>query len=132
MLGDPRKLSAADFTQYRRFANWLQGMEARYSIMNFRQDLPGFGEPMEGGWDGFSRINTEDKTGGIIGVFRQGATEKQRMVTVDFLDAAVRYQVKTMDGKIIVTQTGKELFEKGFEVTLEKLYDGELFEIGRL
>jgi alpha-galactosidase len=36
-------------------------MENRYSIMSYRQDLPGFGEPKEGMWDGFSRINTESK-----------------------------------------------------------------------
>ena len=53
MLGDPRKLSDADQKKYRGYADWLQQMEAKYGIMSFRQDLPGFGEPMEGMWDGF-------------------------------------------------------------------------------
>ena len=50
--------------------------------MSYRQDLPGFGEPMEGMWDGFQRINTDSKQGGIIGVFRHGAAETKRQVTV--------------------------------------------------
>ena len=40
MPGDPGKLSANDLKMYREFADWLQFMENRYSIMSFRQDLP--------------------------------------------------------------------------------------------
>ncbi|MES1213878.1 MAG: alpha-galactosidase [Bacteroidota bacterium] len=130
MLGDPRKLSATDLKKYKSYADWLQLMENRYGVMGFRQDLPGFGEPMEGMWDGFQRINTNTKTGGIIGVFRHGAVETKRLVTINYLDAVKTYDVKRFDGTIITTQSGKELREKGFEVALNKFYDGELFEIG--
>ncbi len=129
MLGDPRKLSPADLVKYRGFADWLQLMEKRYQVMSYRQDLPGFGEPMEGKWDGFQRINTETRSGGIIGVFRQGAVEIKRLVTVHDLDPGKTYQVKQMDGKLMAEQTGKELYEKGFEVDLDNLYDGALFEV---
>lgn len=129
MLGDPRKLSTTDLKKYRGYADWLQLMENRYQIMSFRQDLSGFGEPLEGMWDGFQRINTETKSGGIVGVFRHGSHDTKRFVRVNFLDPEKTYQVKQMDGKVIVTQTGKELSTKGFEVPLNKLYDGELFEV---
>lgn len=129
MLGDPRKLTAADLAKYRSFADWLQQMDSRYQVMSFRQDLPGFGEPMEGRWDGFQRINTDTKTGGIVGVFRQGTAETKRQVTVFNLDPAKIYEVKKMDGTLITTQTGLGLGEKGFEVSLDKKYDGDLFEI---
>ncbi len=129
MLGDPRKLSVADFTEYRGYADWLQQMETRYNIMSFRQDLPGFGEPMEGGWDGFGRINTETKSGGIIGVFRQGAIEDRRRITVNNLDSGTVYTVKSLRGETLATLTGSELQAKGFDVKLNKLYDGELYEI---
>jgi hypothetical protein len=33
------------------------------------------------------------------------------------------------EGKVVITQSGKELAEKGFPVKLMKKYDGELFEI---
>ena len=129
MLGDPRKLNADDLKKYRSYADWLQLMETRHGIMSYRQDLPGFGEPREGAWDGFQRINTDTKTGGIIGIFRHGAKEATRLVTDYGLDADKLYHVKNMNGKIIKSMKGKELNGVGFEVTLKKMYDGELFEV---
>jgi alpha-galactosidase len=129
MLGDPRALAPEVLSRYRLLADWLADMDYRYQIMSYRQDLPGFGEPMEGMWDGFQRINTGTKTGGIIGVFRQGARESKRLVTIKFLEADKMYDVKKPDGTIITSQTGKELSETGFMVSLDKLYDGELYEI---
>jgi len=131
MLGDPRKLSETDLRKYRAYSDWLQKMERNYSIMSYRQDLPGFGEPMEGMWDGFQRINTESKNGGIIGVFRHGAVEASRIVTVKYLDPERAYDVRTIYGKVIATFTGKELQEKGFTVNLEGFYSGDLFEISK-
>jgi alpha-galactosidase len=129
MLGDPRKLAAPDLKKYRAYADWLQSMENKHQIMSYRQDLPGFGEPMEGMWDGFQRINTETKKGGIIGVFKHGAIETKRMVTIQQLDPAKRYQVKSMDGKVVATLPGQALQTTGFPVTLTGMYAGELFEI---
>jgi alpha-galactosidase len=129
MLGDPRKLSETDLRKYRGYADWLQKMESKYSIMSFRQDLSGFGEPMEGMWDGFQRINTETKSGGILGIFRHGSVEAKRIVTVNYLIPEVTYYVKTMEGKVIETLTGNDLRKKGFEVGLEGVYSGDLFEI---
>jgi alpha-galactosidase len=130
MLGDPRKLSASDQKKYRKYADWLQQMESKYSIMSYRQDIPGFGEPMDGMWDGFQRINTETKDGGIFGIFRHGSVETKRIVTLNYLDSARTYEVKNVEGKVFESLTGKELAEKGFEVNLEGKYSGELFEIG--
>jgi alpha-galactosidase len=64
---------------------------------------------MDGSWDGFQRINTDTKTGGIIGVFRRGAIEANRLVTINDLNEGSIYQVKTMDGKVITSKTGREL-----------------------
>ena len=130
MLGDPRKLSPADLKKYRNYADWLQSMQTKYDIMSYRQDLRGFGEPREGSWDGFQRINTESKTGGIIGVFRHGAIESKRIVTVNGLEPAKKYSVNSMNGKTIVSLTGDELRKNGFECVITELYAGELFEIG--
>ena len=97
--------------------------------MSYRQDLPGFGEPMEGMWDGFQRINTETKEGGIIGVFRHGAVDTKRIVTIKYLYPEKTYHVKSMDGKVVFSLTGNDLKTTGFSVTLGDLYSGELFEI---
>ncbi|MCY7355934.1 MAG: hypothetical protein LH609_00375 [Rudanella sp.] len=97
--------------------------------MSYRQNLAGFGEPMDGMWDGFQRINTDMKRGGIVGVFRHGSPEMKRMVTVSQLEPALTYRVKTMDGKRITSLTGQALQTTGFAVNLTQLYDGELFEL---
>ena len=129
MLGDPRMLSETDLKKYRAYADWLQQMENKYEIMSFRQDLPGFGEPMEGMWDGFQRVNTDTGNGGIIGVFRHGAVETERVVTVNWLDPVKTYQVKSMNDRVISTATGVDLQTKGFVLNIPELYSGELFEI---
>ncbi|MEZ0607768.1 alpha-galactosidase [Fibrella sp. WM1] len=129
MLGDPRKLTPPDLKKYRAYADWLQAMENKHQIMTFRQDLPGFGEPKEGMWDGFQRINTDTKKGGIIGIFRHNATEAKRQVTVQQLDPTQRYQVKDMAGNVVTTLTGQTLQETGFPVTLAGPYAGALFEL---
>jgi len=129
MLGDPAKLSVADLKIYRNYSDWLKIMESKYSIMSYRQDLIGFGEPMEGMWDGFQRINTTTKSGGIIGIFRHGAVEANRIITVKYLEPLKVYQVKKVDGKVIATLTGQQLSDAGFSVKLEGIYSGELFEV---
>jgi alpha-galactosidase len=132
MLGDPRKLSPGDLKKYRAYADWLQNMQTKYDIMSFRQDLSGFGEPQEGMWDGFQRLNTESKSGGIIAVFRHGAVENKRTVTINYLDPERTYKVKTMDGTEIANKSGKELKSIGLEITIPELYGGELFEVSRI
>ena len=98
--------------------------------MSFRQDLPGFGEPATGFWDGFARINVDTQSGGIVGVFREDAAESSRTVTVRDLNPDARYDVLCgPDRRKVATLTGKELEEKGFRVQLEQRVDGELFEI---
>ncbi len=133
MLGDPRNLSSAERKWYKSWADWLKGLEARHGYMSFRQDLPGFGEPTEGAWDGFSRINTDSGSGGLIGIFNQGSREKSRIITVPWLKPDKTYQIKQgPDGKVVATGSGKKLAEEGFRVTLSELYDGELFEVVKI
>ncbi|HSF53965.1 MAG TPA: glycoside hydrolase family 36 protein [Algoriphagus sp.] len=129
MLGDPRQLNLEDLKKYRGYADWLQAMEENHGIMSFRQDLYGFGEPMEGQWDGFQRINTETKSGGIVGVFRHGSVDSKRRVLVKYLDPNAEYQILTLEGKTISSMKGADLATRGFEIELLKEYEGELLEI---
>jgi alpha-galactosidase len=133
VLGDPRKLTVQQRAEIKSYADWLKAMQSRHNFMVFRQDLPGFGEPAEGHWDGFQRINTDSKSGGIVGVFRQGASEKERTVTVNWLESTATYRVwKAPDGKKVAGMTGKKLAEEGFEVEFDSKYDGSLFEIRKI
>lgn len=129
VLGDPRAMRPAALARCRAYADWIAAMATRHDILAFRQDLPGFGEPQEGSWDGFQRINTETRSGGIVGVFRHGAVEAQRTVTVAGLDPRRRYRVATRDGGTVVQATGTLLATAGFECRLTDRYDGRLFEV---
>jgi alpha-galactosidase len=130
MLGDPRKLTPLQRAELKKWADWMVRMQEKYDYMSFRQDLQGFGEPSEGSWDGWSRINTDSKDGGIIGVFRQGAKEKSRSVFVSNLDPQKTYQVLLApEGKTVEQLTGSQLSSEGFIVSFMNNYDGSVFEI---
>lgn len=130
MLGDPRKLSKEERAEFKAWTSWMKGLEQRHGIMSFRQDLPGFGMPSVGSWDGFCRINTETRSGGLVGVFREGGAETSRTVTVRDLDPDATYCVKCgPDGRKTAVMTGSELEKKGFRVVLDEEHSGELFEI---
>ncbi len=130
MLGDPRKMSSEKQTQFKDLSSWFREMEEKHGIMLFRQDLPGFGEPAYGSWDGFQRINSETKSGGIIGLFKQFAAVNERWVTVKHLDFEKQYAVKhAPSGEIVFTGNGRELQEKGFKVIFEDEFQGELYEV---
>ncbi len=130
VLGDPRQLSKEQRAHMKSWADWLRKMQTKHDFMSFRQDLKGYGEPAEGNWDGYQRINSETHSGGIVGIFRQGSPEVQRTVTVQFLDPSLVYEVrKAPSGELIMNSTGSDLAETGFKVTLDKKYDGSVFEI---
>jgi alpha-galactosidase len=133
MLGDPRKLQDSEKEILKSWSDWLRKMQETYNYMIFRQDLPCFGEPAEGQWDGWARINTDTGKGGIIGVFRQGATEQSRIVTINRLIPDAQYAViRAKSNEKVVVMTGKQLKNEGFKVQMEKEYQGKLFEIRKL
>jgi len=133
VLGDPRLLTTEQRARIKSWSDWLQKMQDKHDFMSFRQDLPGFGEPAEGNWDGYQRINPESHSGGIVGVFRHHSAESQRSVTVQFLDPDAVYDVYLApSGEKIASATGKELGSKGFPVKFDKEFDGSLFEISKV
>jgi alpha-galactosidase len=130
VLGDPRLIPEADRAKIKKWAGWLIKMQNKYNYMIFRRDLPGFGEPQEGAWDGWQRVNTDDRTGGIIGVFRQNSATATNTVTVTGLAPQRIYIVKqAVTGKKIAKMTGDELLNKGFRIQLKNKYDAEIFEV---
>jgi len=130
LLGDTRKLSEKDRNKIRQWTDFMERMEEEHGIMLYRQDLPGFGEPQEGSWDGFQRINTDTKSGGIVGVFKQEAPDNTRTVTVKYLNQNANYSIFSFpEGNEIGKQSGKKLSETGFQVKFEKRTNGRIFEI---
>jgi alpha-galactosidase len=132
MDGDPRKLTSEQRADFKRWAQWLRAMQDRHGFVLFRQDLAGFGEPAMGRWDGFQRINDETKSGGIVGVFRANAAERERTIVVAGLATDARYVVRRApNGEIVTTRSGAELAGDGFAVALSRAHEGMLFEIAR-
>ena len=131
VLGDPRKLTLTRREMIKKWSGWMLKMQEKYDYMSYRKDLPGFGEPAEGSWDGWMRLNAESKTGGIVGVFRQGAMEEHRTVIIPDLVPDKNYVIRLApEGTEIHSTTGKKLMEKGFDVTLSNKYDGNIYEVG--
>jgi len=133
VLGDPRKLTKDQRIRIKSWADWLRSVQTKHDFMSFRQDLPGFGEPIQGSWDGFQRINSDTHSGGIAGIFKQGSKDNRRRVTIQFLNPSTNYQILfAPEGREIGRLSGKDLAEQGFEVTLDKENDGAVFEINRI
>jgi len=130
VLGDPRKIPGEERSRIRQWSLWMQEMQERYDYMSYRRDLPGFGEPREGAWDGWMRINNDTNKGGIIGVFRHGALEESRQVVVKGLSPEREYVVRLAPGSNEIHQaSGAELMHEGFRVGIPGQYDGKIFEI---
>ena len=131
VLGDPRKIPVERRQQIKKWSDWMQSMQKTYDYMSFRKDLPGFGEPKEGAWDGWMRINFRTKQGGIFGVFRQNAMENSRMIYLKDLKPEGNYVVRLAPyGKEVRRGTGKMLMEEGLRVDIEEDYGGRIFEVG--
>ena len=85
---------------------------------------------LKGSWDGWSRINTDTKEGGIIGIFKQGSLDEERTISVPRLEEKGLYRIKEApDSTEVLKITGKDLFEKGFKVKMTRKYDSRLFEV---
>ncbi len=130
VLGDPRELSMEKRKRIKDWSDWMHKMQEKHDYMTYRKDLSGFGEPCEGHWDGWQRINFQSLTGGIFGVFRQGALEGTRRVFLSNLDPEAEYEIRQApSGELILQALGGSLMKEGFSVELTKQYDGKVFEV---
>jgi alpha-galactosidase len=130
LLGDLRELTSEKKSLIRSWADWIKEMQHKYDYMTYRKDLSGFGEPKEGDWDGWQRINFQTQEGGIFGVFKQNAVEKTRTVALNDLKADASYTIRLAPhGEKILTTSGKVLMEEGFSVNIEEAYNGLIYEV---
>ena len=52
------------------------------------------------------------------------------MININWLAADQKYAViNAVDGKVLMEMTGDKLKNEGFEVTMDRKYQGKLFEI---
>lgn len=129
-LGDLRKLTSDKKENIKNWANWVRKMHSKHGFLHYRKDLEGFGEPRIGSWDGWQRINFQSHSGGVVGVFKQGGSEKSRTVVLKDLLPEKYYEVRMAPlGALYHSALGKELMESGFQVFLEQKFDGKIFEV---
>jgi alpha-galactosidase len=131
MLGDPREVPQEKREMLHSWSDWMREMQEKYNYMAYRKDLAGFGEPKEGSWDGWQRINFQTNHGGIFGVFRQGALEDTRTIFLKDLKPEETYVIRRApDGKAVHQATGESLMHKsGFPVKMEEKYEGRIYEV---
>ncbi|MEN1784750.1 MAG: hypothetical protein AAGF77_06370 [Bacteroidota bacterium] len=130
VLGDPRDIPKAKRREIRAWSEWMLRMQETYDYMSYRKDLQGFGEPREGHWDGWQRINFKTMNGGIFGVFRQGALASSRKVFLKDLDPNSIYEIKEAPtGTTVYRGKGSEIMSKGITVKLDRAYDAAIFEV---
>ncbi|QLE01821.1 alpha-galactosidase [Galbibacter sp. BG1] len=130
VLGDPRKIWSEKKELIHKWAIWLKAMQKKHDYMSYRKDLKGFGEPNEGMWDGWQRINFQTKSGGIFGVFKQGALESDRQVFLTELNPKDTYEIReAVSEKIVLKEKGEFLMKNGIKIEIPKPYGGKIFEV---
>lgn len=130
LVGDLTQLDAPARARLRSWIEWVRGCHQRHSVLLYHQDLAGFTEPGVGRWDGFARINTDTRSGGLVAVFREAAAESKRWVAVRGLDPVASYEVRRApDGALVTQVSGRE---RGFEVEVPERIGFALFELRRL
>ena len=133
LLGDPRSLTKNRKDSINLWAEWMKNNQQKYQIMRFRQDIPCFSFPDRNQWDGFSRINTDNGSGGIFVVFRQGSPDKRRMITIPYLEVDRWYNLYEGLNRILIGKyRGSEIEESGISIELKKDYDAQVFEIEKV
>jgi alpha-galactosidase len=108
LLGDLRKLSAADRLWYRDHIAWFKKLRSASSLSDSFFPLGNWKQPSPADWDGFARVS---KSGtGVLVVFRNESGTESVDVTVPDLPDAKYSLVSAMSGKklnVINTQLGK-------------------------
>jgi alpha-galactosidase len=128
MLGDPRNLMPEEQAWYKKNISWLQKMEEKFNISRYYQVGEVFPPAAAGNWDGFARINT-NMNAGIFCIFRNNSPEKSRRFKIPWIDPQKKYQIKTTSNKNYGKYSGKELINKGVEVSVNSKHSAEIFSI---
>jgi alpha-galactosidase len=126
LLGDLRKLSAADRQWYHEKILWFKGLRKKTEISESFFPLGSWRQPMSTRWDGFARMARSGD--GVIALFRNQSEEAKALVQLPLLPPG-RYRV----GSVLA---GKELgvfshsdWTRGIEVVFPGTNRVEVLEV---
>jgi alpha-galactosidase len=129
MVGDPRRLTAAEQAFYSKWNSYLKEMEAKYQYSRYFELYDVFDRPTNSNWDGCYRINTE-KQGGLMFFYRNNSADESRTFRIPCLQPNNRYKIFSFEtGKTLGTFSGKKLIEKGVTIRIPTIYSAQVLTI---
>jgi alpha-galactosidase len=132
LVGDSRKLPQELKPWYLKWNTWFKMMDKKYQFTRFSYVSDIFQRPTMSNWDGVYKFNKE-KQGGVLFFFRNGSVESSRTFAFPFALPANRYRLfSPEDGKDLGIVNGKELLEKGIQITIEKQFDASVLGIEKV
>lgn len=132
MVGDPRKLTAADKAFYLKWNTWFKEVERKYQFSQFHQTYDVFDRPTDLNWDGCYRINTQ-KQGGVLFYFRNNSMDETRIFKIPGLEPNSKYRIYSHeDSRIIGIYTGSELINKGLRISIGTTYSAKVLGIEKV
>ena len=107
LLGDPRKLSAAQQEWYGQMTKWYKGLRSRAFLLDSFFPLGSWEQPQAGRWDGFARLSRSSD--GIVVLFRNSSKELNAEFRIPAPPGAV-YQARSVpEGRELGTVTASQL-----------------------
>ena len=129
MVGDPRKLSTADKSFYRKWNAWFKSMDKKYQFTRFRQTYDVFDRATNENWDGCFRFNPE-KEGGALFFYRNNSGDSARVFKIPCVHANVNYRIYDPENnRTIARLRGSDLLSKGLTVTISSTYSAKVLGI---
>jgi len=126
LLGDLRKLSAADQTWYQTKIKWFKTLRASTTINDSFFPLGSWRQPTPDKWDGFARLSHTGR--GIVAIFRNQSSISGATIQLPLIPAG-RYRVHSVtDNKDIGVFTNTE-WRRGVEIRFAPSQRVEILEI---
>lgn len=132
LVGDSRKLPQELKPWYLKWNTWFKMMDKKYQFTRFSYVSDIFQRPTMSNWDGVYKFNKE-KQGGVLFFFRNGSVESSRTFAFPFALPGHRYRLfSPEDGKDLGVVNGKDLLEKGIQITIGKQFDASVLGIEKV
>jgi alpha-galactosidase len=126
LLGDLRKLSAADQQWYRDHIQWFKKLRADTHIDESFFPLGSWHQPSAASWDGFARLSHSGS--GVIAVFRNQSNAARANIDLPLMPAG-RYRVHSVVSNKDLGTFSREDWTRGVPVAFAAAQSVEILEV---